>query len=92
MIIRSICREELDLFTAFTDQPERNERFRAYLTQMWDEGYIRPEWCFVAEVAGAFIGRVVYWTLPSLDNLFEAATTPLLGREAALAFLAEESD
>ncbi len=71
MIIRPICQQELDLFTAFTDQSERNERFRAYLTQMWDEGYIRPEWCFVAEVAGAFIGRVIYWTLPSLDNLFE---------------------
>jgi len=71
MIIRPICPEELDLFTAFTDQSERNERFHAYLTQMWDEGYIRPEWCFVAEVAGAFIGRIVYWTLPLVENLFE---------------------
>ncbi len=71
MIIRPICREELDKFTAFTDDSERNEGFRAYLTQMWDEGYIRPEWCFVAEVAGGFIGRIVYWTLPTLDNLFE---------------------
>ncbi|MBD2777487.1 GNAT family N-acetyltransferase [Iningainema tapete] len=71
MLIRPIQREELKVFAAFSNQPERNERFLTYLTSMWDEGYIRPEWCFVAEQAGAFIGRIVYWTLPSLDNFFE---------------------
>lgn len=71
MLIRPIHREELKVFAAFSNQPERNERFLAYLTTMWEEGYVRPEWCFVAEEAGAFIGRIVYWTLPSLDNFFE---------------------
>lgn len=71
MLIRPIHPSELNAFAAFSNQPERNEKFLAYLTQMWSEGYIRPEWCFVAEEAGAFIGRVVYWTLPSLDNFFE---------------------
>lgn len=71
MLIRPIQREELKVFAAFSNQTERNQRFLAYLTKMWDEGYVRPEWCFVAEEAGAFIGRIVYWTLPSLDNFFE---------------------
>lgn len=71
MLIRPIQREELNEFAALSDQPEKNQRFLTYLTKMWTEGYIRPEWCFVAEEAGAFIGRIVYWTLPSLDNFFE---------------------
>ncbi|BAZ16993.1 GCN5-related N-acetyltransferase [Calothrix sp. NIES-4071] len=71
MFIRPICSEELNVFAAFSDKPQTNERFLAYLTQMWNEGYIRPELCFVAEEAGEIIGRIVYWKLPSLNNFLE---------------------
>lgn len=71
MFIRPICEEELNVFAAFSDNPQTNERFLAYLTQMWNEGYITPELCFVAEQAGEIIGRIAYWKLPSLNNFLE---------------------
>lgn len=71
MFIHPICEEELNVFAAFSDNPQTNERFLAYLTQMWNEGYIRPELCFVAEEAGEIIGRIAYWKLPSLNNFLE---------------------
>ncbi|OKH48912.1 hypothetical protein NIES2101_21495 [Calothrix sp. HK-06] len=71
MFIRPICEEELNVFAAFSNNPQTNERFLVYLTQMWNEGYIRPEFCFVAEEAGVIIGRIAYWKLPSLNNFLE---------------------
>ncbi|MBW4600581.1 MAG: GNAT family N-acetyltransferase [Calothrix sp. FI2-JRJ7] len=71
MFIRPICEEELKVFAAFSDNSQTNERFLAYLTQMWNEGYITPELCFVAEEAGEFVGRTAYWKLPSLNNFLE---------------------
>jgi hypothetical protein len=71
MLIRPIRLEELNVFATFSGNSQRNERFLAYLTQMWDEGYISPELCFVAEEAGELIGRIVYWKLPSLNNFLE---------------------
>lgn len=70
MSIRPIHCCELNAFASFSDEPQRNSEFLAYLTQMWDKGYIRPEQCFVAEETGEFIGRIVYWALPSQDNFF----------------------
>ncbi|MBW4570737.1 MAG: hypothetical protein KME31_22750 [Tolypothrix carrinoi HA7290-LM1] len=66
MVIRPIGREELAAFASLSDRIDANKRFLSYLTNMWASGYIRPEWCFVAESAGKFIGRIVYWSLPSL--------------------------
>jgi ribosomal protein S18 acetylase RimI-like enzyme len=66
MVIRPIQREELEAFASLSDRIDANKRFLSYLTDMWASGYIRPEWCFVAESAGNFIGRIVYWSLPSL--------------------------
>jgi RimJ/RimL family protein N-acetyltransferase len=68
MDIRPICREELEAFANLSDRIDLNKHFLAYLTEMLASGYIRPEWCFVAEEAGKFIGRIVYWSLPSLEK------------------------
>ncbi|NMF62752.1 GNAT family N-acetyltransferase [Brasilonema octagenarum UFV-E1] len=70
MDIRPIRREELEVFANFSEQADLNEHFLNYLRDMWDEGYVRPEWCFVAEEAGEFVGRIVYWSLPSLGKPF----------------------
>ncbi|BAY49722.1 GCN5-related N-acetyltransferase [Scytonema sp. HK-05] len=70
MDIRPISREELEVFANFSEQAELNEHFLNYLRDMWDESYVRPEWCFVAEEAGEFFGRIVYWSLPSLGKPF----------------------
>ncbi|MBW4687963.1 MAG: GNAT family N-acetyltransferase [Komarekiella atlantica HA4396-MV6] len=68
MDIRPICREELETFASFSDRADLNEHFFTYLKDMWALVYVRPEWCFVAEEAGKFIGRIVYWSLRSLDK------------------------
>lgn len=68
MVIRPIRREELKTFANFSDCLEQNKHFLAYLTEMLALGYVRLEWCFVAEEAGKFIGRIVYWSLPSLEK------------------------
>lgn len=68
MDIRPICREELETFASFSEHADLNEHFLTYLKDMWELGYVRPEWCFVAEEAGKFIGRIVYWSLRSLDK------------------------
>jgi hypothetical protein len=60
MVIRPIGREELAAFASLSDRIDANKHFLSYLTNMWASGYIRPEWCFVAESAGKFIGRIVY--------------------------------
>lgn len=70
MVIRPIRRDELAAFANFSNSADINEHFLAYLTNMCNSGYVCPEWCFVAEEAGAFIGRIVYWTLSSLSNFF----------------------
>lgn len=68
MDIRPIRHEELETFASFSDRIELNKKFLIYLTKMLASGYVRLEWCFVAEQAGEFIGRIVYWSLPSLDK------------------------
>lgn len=60
MGIRPIRREELDVFTAFSEDAKCNEELRAYLMGLLDGGYARIEWCLVAEDAGAFVGRIIY--------------------------------
>ncbi|KAB8315656.1 GNAT family N-acetyltransferase [Tolypothrix campylonemoides VB511288] len=70
MDIRPIRREELEVFANFSEQADLNGHFLNYLRDMWDESYVRPEWCFVAEEAGEFFGRIVYWSLPSLGKPF----------------------
>ncbi|NMG09835.1 GNAT family N-acetyltransferase [Brasilonema sp. UFV-L1] len=71
MDIRPIRREELEAFANFSERADLNEHFLNYLRDMWAGSYIRPEWCFVAEEAGEFVGRIAYWCLPSLDKPFE---------------------
>ncbi len=68
MHIRPICCEELEAFANFSSSKELNENFLAYLRDMWNSRYVRPEWCFVAKEAGKFIGRISYWSLPSIDK------------------------
>jgi RimJ/RimL family protein N-acetyltransferase len=68
MDIRPIYREELEAFANFNERADLNEHFLAYLTEMLSLGYVRLEWCFVAEEAGKFIGRIVYWSLQGIDK------------------------
>ena len=60
--IRAISKDELVPFSemgAYSD-----EYLRETVSQMWETGQCRPEWCFVVEEDGEWVGRIVYHTLP----------------------------
>jgi RimJ/RimL family protein N-acetyltransferase len=65
MQLRPIGPEELDRFAAAGARPELAGEVRAYVDRMIAAGAMRPEWCYLAEVAGTVVGRVAFWTLPT---------------------------
>ncbi len=67
MMLRPVRADELGTFAALPGEPERNAAIREYVARMVASGAMRPEWCFVAEAAGAAVGSVAYWTLPGMD-------------------------
>jgi ribosomal protein S18 acetylase RimI-like enzyme len=75
MVIRSIHPGELGIFADFGAgaDPERTGRLQTYLA----EGYSRPEWCFVAEEGGQFLGRCLYWALPAFAHPSDIAILEL---------------
>src|SRR5688500_4901416 len=64
--VRAIAPDELQAFAlfscrpAYTFAPSRPGAFEAWLRALWDTGDSRPEWCFVAERGGRWVGSVVY--------------------------------
>lgn len=60
MRIRSITPEELGKFAASGEHPLGAEGFAQIVSEAWDTGHSRPEWCFVAEENSQFIARIVY--------------------------------
>lgn len=60
MVIRPIRRDELAAFAAFSDQAERNTALATSLDTWLTGDQTRLDWLIVAEVDGAFVGRVAY--------------------------------
>ena len=65
MVVRPIDYDELDAFAAYSGRGDWNKRFKDYLVGMIEKRCIHPEWCFVAEKDGRFVGRITYWATPS---------------------------
>lgn len=65
MRIRSIHPGELEAFAA-AGATEHAAAISQYLDQMLAKGAMRAGWCFVAEEKDRFVGRVAYWTLPTI--------------------------
>ena len=53
--VRAITPDEL-----YTFAPPRAAAFAGWLRRYWDTGNSCPEWCFVAEQDGRYVGSVVY--------------------------------
>jgi len=89
MQIRAIHKDDLDVFTNYSENTEQNAALREYILELWDEGASRPEWSFVAEAHGQVLGRVAYWglsssTTPSHVEILElpwAGDYPAVGKE-----------
>lgn len=66
MRVRAIAPDELHTFATFnsgpdyTFAPSRPAAFEAWLRRYWDTRNSCPEWCFVAERDGRYVGSVVY--------------------------------
>lgn len=69
MRVRSIDALELVRFAETDDWIGTSQRVREYLEGLWRRAESRPEWCFVADERGLFVGRVVYWALRSLPPM-----------------------
>ena len=71
MRTRSVRADELDIFVGAAGSPDHRREVRQYLESMFAAGSMRPEWCFVAEEEeGRPLGRVAFWTLPSMRKPF----------------------
>lgn len=55
--------EDLDAFSAIGDA-ENVALVRKYLLSSMEAGESSPDWWFIAEEAGAIVGRIVFWSLP----------------------------
>jgi RimJ/RimL family protein N-acetyltransferase len=70
MRIRSVGTNELDLFIDAAGSPDHRKEIEQYLDRMFAAGSMRPEWCFLAEEGDRLLGRVAFWTLPSMEEPF----------------------
>ncbi len=68
MHVHSIKVDELARFATVGTAPENVESIQAYVTRMFEQGAMRPEWCLVAEHEGHWIGRGAAWTLPRVGT------------------------
>jgi ribosomal protein S18 acetylase RimI-like enzyme len=68
MQIRAIHPAEIEPFANAGARPEDAQDIRNYLDSLLAGGYTQLDWCFVAEDYGQFLGRVAYWTLPSVGT------------------------
>lgn len=68
MLIRPVQPGEIDTFAVLGSQSERATSVRDYLQSMFDQGAMRPEWCYVADDKGQFVGRLGFWTLPGMQE------------------------
>lgn len=80
MRIRSITPDELKKFAASGDHPLGAEGFEQIVAEAWEAGHSQPDWCFVAEENGEFIGRIVYSATDSEATYFGLhLSTPEIG-------------
>jgi GNAT superfamily N-acetyltransferase len=61
---RPITSDEVAAFVALTPRAEHTLSIQQYLEQMFAQGAMRIDWCFVAEADGQFVGRLAYWAPP----------------------------
>ncbi len=69
MRVRSIDQAEIEQFARSDDWFGLGQGTKAYVEMLWQEGQSKPEWCFVTEENGFFVGRVVYWALPTFPPM-----------------------
>ncbi|MEM7535007.1 MAG: hypothetical protein AAF639_22720 [Chloroflexota bacterium] len=77
MRIFSISESQLDLFVNIPQQitsdgggnesEEDSTALRQQIRSLWAAGQSRPEWCFVIEEHGEYVGRVAYVSYDELD-------------------------
>ena len=65
MKVRCISPDELNEFCGLGLGDEEARLFRTRLLRSWEEKRSYPEWCFVLEEQGGFIGRVAFDVFPS---------------------------
>lgn len=63
--VRAIAIHELDEFIHLAQSSHSPEQLREWLLTSWKKGESFPEWCFIAEQDGQWVGRVAYWSFPS---------------------------
>lgn len=57
MIIKNINENEFDNFVKLYS----NSKYQDFIKSLYNNGETKPEWCFVVEENGKFIGRVIYF-------------------------------
>ncbi len=65
--VRSIDREEIDLFVSIPDGTP-NDSLKSYILNQWAIGESKPEWCFIASLGDRQVARVAYWTFEREPN------------------------
>lgn len=70
MDIRSIAAQELERYLTETEFSGDIERFRTFFLRQWETGESKPEWFFVAEVDGRFVGRLNFWKIGEESRQF----------------------
>lgn len=65
LTVRAITLQELDEFIHMGQSSHSPEQLREWLLTSWKKGESFPEWCFIAEHNGQWIGRVAYWSFPA---------------------------
>jgi len=59
MEVRSIKRNEIDLFLKLDNYPQR---VKETVKGLWNKGLSKPKWCFIIKEQGEIVGRVGYWS------------------------------
>jgi ribosomal protein S18 acetylase RimI-like enzyme len=60
MQIRTIAPSEVDRFAAAFPHSLGAAGLAAHIRELWENGSSKPEWCFVIDSDGQFLGRIVY--------------------------------
>jgi ribosomal protein S18 acetylase RimI-like enzyme len=68
MTIHIRCARSVDEFASIATSSEHISDTAHYLQRLFDTGYSRLAWCFVAEQADQAIARIALWALPKHDS------------------------
>ncbi|MCR8644573.1 GNAT family N-acetyltransferase [Paenibacillus sp. N1-5-1-14] len=66
--IRPIQADEIAYFTSIGVSAEEAGAVQSYIERLLAHGSLRLEWCYVMEEEGHPIGRIAFWTMPTLEK------------------------